>query len=387
MLRIMDRILVADDQVDVLESLRLLLKNEGFAIEAVTSPKAVLDALQLNKYDVLLLDMNYARDTTSGREGIELLSEIHRMSDTLPVVLMTAWGTVDLAVEAMRTGSFDFIEKPWNNNRLIDTLRRNIKEGRSRQEKRKLEMNSTEMMRDLDEAHQTQQRLLPSELPQMPGVEIQASWLPAKNIGGDYYDAIKLDDETLAFCIADVAGKGLPAAIVMSNIQAAVRAYANTLRSPAELCKQLNKLIFGNTQTMRFVTFFYGVLDVRTRVLRYTNAGHVPPILIRKDGTPDTLPEGGMVLGPFSDSRYHEASVVLHSGDRLVLLTDGITEATNTAGEQFAESARITDLLVRNRGLTSAELRDTLLAAVTSFSDFSDGDLEDDATLMVLSIL
>jgi sigma-B regulation protein RsbU (phosphoserine phosphatase) len=384
MLRMVDRILVADDQVDVLESLRLLLKNEGFAIEAVTSPKAVIDALQLNKYDVLLLDMNYARDTTSGREGIELLSEIHRMSDTLPVVLMTAWGTVDLAVEAMRTGSFDFIEKPWNNNRLIDTLRRNIKEGRSRQEKRKLEANSTEMMRDLDEAHQTQQRLLPAELPHMTGVEIQASWLPAKNIGGDYYDAIKLDDETLAFCIADVAGKGLPAAIVMSNIQAAVRAYANTMRSPADLCKQLNKLIFGNTQTMRFVTFFYGVLDVRTRVLRYTNAGHVPPILIRKDGTPDLLSEGGMVLGPFSDSRYQEASVVLHSGDRLVLLTDGITEAANTTGEQFADNTRITDLLARNRGLTSAELRDTLLDAVTSFSD---GDLEDDATLMVLSIL
>jgi sigma-B regulation protein RsbU (phosphoserine phosphatase) len=384
MLRMVDRILVADDQVDVLESLRLLLKNEGFAIEAVTSPKAVLDALQLNKYDVLLLDMNYARDTTSGREGIELLSEIHRMSDTLPVVLMTAWGTVDLAVEAMRTGSFDFIEKPWNNNRLIDTLRRNIQEGRSRQEKRKLEANSTEMMRDLDEAQETQQRLLPSELPHMPGVEIQASWLPARNIGGDYYDAIKLDDDTLAFCIADVAGKGLPAAIVMSNIQAAVRAYAKSMRSPADLCKQLNKLIFENTQTMRFVTFFYGVLDIRSRALRYTNAGHVPPILIRKEGIHETLSEGGMVLGPFSDSPYQEASVVLHSGDRLVLLTDGITEAADAAGDQFSDSARITDLLAQNRGLTSAELRDTLLDAVNSFSD---GDLQDDATLMVLSIL
>jgi sigma-B regulation protein RsbU (phosphoserine phosphatase) len=384
MLRMMDRILVADDQVDVLESLRLLLKNEGFAIEAVTSPKAVLDAIQTTTYDVLLLDMNYARDTTSGREGIELLSEIHRMSDTLPVVLMTAWGTVDLAVEAMRTGSFDFIEKPWNNNRLIDTLRRNIREGRSRQEKRKLEANSTEMMRDLGEAHETQQRLLPAELPHLPGVEIQASWLPAKNIGGDYYDAIKLDDDTLAFCIADVAGKGLPAAIVMSNIQAAVRAYAKSMRSPADLCKQLNKLIFANTQTMRFVTFFYGVLDIRSRALRYTNAGHVPPLLIRKESIHETLSEGGMVLGPFSDSRYSEASVMLRSGDRLVLLTDGITEAENAAGEQFADSARITDLLAQNRELTSAELRDTLLAAVTSFSD---GDLQDDATLMVLSIL
>src|SRR6185503_4639435 len=178
-----DRILVADDQVDVLESLRLLLKNEGFAIETVTSPRAVLDAVQAEKYDVLLLDMNYARDTTSGREGLELLSQIHRISDTLPVVLMTAWGSVDLAVEAMRTGGCDFIEKPWNNDRLIDMLRRNIEQGRTRSAKKKLEASSVDMMNDLEEAQQIQQRLMPTAMPFAPGVDIQASWQPAKNIG------------------------------------------------------------------------------------------------------------------------------------------------------------------------------------------------------------
>src|SRR6185436_9185440 len=271
-----DRILVADDQVDVLESLRLLLKNEGFAIETVTSPRAVLDALQTQRYDVLLLDMNYARDTTSGREGLELLSQIHRVSDTLPVVLMTAWGSVDLAVEAMRTGGCDFIEKPWNNNRLLDTLRRNIQQGRSK-------------LHDLEEAHQTQQRLLPYEMPRIPGIEIQSVWLPAKNVGGDYFDAIKLDDDTLAFCIADVAGKGLPAALVMANIQATVRSYAPGTRSTADLCKQLNRMIFENTHTARFVSLFYGILDVRNRTVVYTNAGHVPPILVRHEGGHETL--------------------------------------------------------------------------------------------------
>lgn len=366
-----DRILVADDQVDVLESLRLLLKNEGFAIEAVTSPRAVLDAVQSNTYDVLLLDMNYARDTTSGREGLELLSEIHRLSDALPVVLMTAWGTVDLAVEAMRTGGCDFVEKPWNNRRLVDTLRRNIEQGRSK-------------LRDQEDARQTQQRLMPDKMPQVPGMEIQSAWLPAKNIGGDYVDAFKLDNDTLAFCIADVAGKGLSAAIVMSNIQAAVHAYASSTRSPAEMCRQLNSLIFENTQTTRFITLFYGVLDTRTRSLVYTNAGHLPPILVRRGGEHDTLMEGGMVLGPFSDSCYQQASATLNSGDHLVLLTDGITEAANAAGEQFADGDRITKLLTQNRGLTSAGLRDTLLDAVTSFSA---QDLQDDATLMILSIL
>jgi sigma-B regulation protein RsbU (phosphoserine phosphatase) len=366
-----DRILVADDQVDVLESLRLLLKNEGFAIETVTSPRAVIDAVQAQKYDVLLLDMNYARDTTSGREGLELLSQIHRISNTLPVVLMTAWGSVDLAVEAMRTGGCDFIEKPWNNNRLLDTLRRNIQQGRSR-------------LRDLEEAHDTQQRLLPSEMPKIPGVTIESAWRPAKNIGGDYFDAILLDRDTLAFCIADVAGKGLPAAIVMSNIQAAVRAFAPGTRSPAEICRQLNRMIFENTKTTRFVSMFYGIFDGRTRSVLYTNAGHIPPLVVRRDGTYGTLDEGGTVLGPFADSVFHQASITLNSGDHVVLLTDGITEAANNDGSEFAEGGRIVHLLTENRGLTSAKLKETLLDAVTSFSS---QELQDDATLMILSIL
>jgi sigma-B regulation protein RsbU (phosphoserine phosphatase) len=366
-----DRILVADDQVDVLESLRLLLKNEGFAIEAVTSPEAVLDAVQTKQYDVLLLDMNYARDTTSGREGLQLLSEIHRRSEALPVILMTAWGSVDLAVEAMRTGGVDFIEKPWNNRNLIDKLRRNIEQGKSR-------------LRDIEEAHETQERLLPTSMPNIPRIDIQSSWMPAKNIGGDYFDVIKLDEHTLGFCIADVAGKGLPAAIVMSNVQAAVRAYARDTRSPADLCKRLNTVLFETTQTTRFISLFYGVLDTQRWRLRYTNAGHVPPIVIRKDGTSDFLTEGGMVLGPFSDSKYKEAAIMLNSGDHVALLTDGITEATNAAGEQFADGNRIVRLLSENRGLTSAELKETLLRAVKSFSA---QDLQDDATLMILSML
>jgi len=380
----MDRILIADDQIDVLESLRLLLKNEGFTIESVTSPRAVLDALESHQFDVLLLDMNYARDTTSGGEGLELLAQVHRINDALPVVLMTAWSSVGLAVEAMRRGGFDFVEKPWNNTRLLETLRRNIEEGRAKQARKRLEEASTEAIRDLEEARQTQQRLLPATMPQIPGIDIKSSWVPARNIGGDYFDAIRLDDTRLAFCIGDVAGKGLPAALVMSNIQAAVRAYSQTTPAPAQMCKRLNRMVSENTLSTRFVSFFYGVLDMSHRSLIYTNAGHVPPVLTRKGGHQEILSEGGIVLGPFFEATYQQASVALHPGDSLALLTDGITEAANRDGEQFGENGRIMDLLFRNRGLTSEQLRDTLLDAVASFST---QDLEDDATVMVLSLL
>jgi len=120
------RLLIADDQRDVLEALRLLLKPEGFTIEAVTSPTGVLDALESREFDAVLIDLNYTRDTTSGQEGLDLLSRIQANDSTLPVIVMTAWGSVDVAVEAMRRGARDFIQKPWENARLLSVLRTQV---------------------------------------------------------------------------------------------------------------------------------------------------------------------------------------------------------------------------------------------------------------------
>src|SRR5438094_8913942 len=120
------RVLIADDQRDVLESLRLLLKGEGYQIEAVTSPSAVFTAVEAGDFDCLLMDLNYARDTTSGEEGLNLLARLQSLDNTLPVVVMTAWGSVELAVEAMRRGARDFIQKPWDNPRLLSVIRTQI---------------------------------------------------------------------------------------------------------------------------------------------------------------------------------------------------------------------------------------------------------------------
>src|SRR5579862_4860113 len=120
------RLLIADDQRDVLEALRLLLKPEGFTIEAVTSPAGVLDALESHEFDAVLIDLNYTRDTTSGQEGLDLLSRIQANDSTLPVIVMTAWGSVEVAVEAMRRGARDFIQKPWENTRLLSIIRTQI---------------------------------------------------------------------------------------------------------------------------------------------------------------------------------------------------------------------------------------------------------------------
>src|SRR6188472_3319155 len=117
------RILLADDQADVIEALRLLLKPEGYLIDTASSPQQMLRALELKDYDVVLMDLNYTRDTTSGEEGLDLLQRIHVADESLPVVVMTAWGSVNVAVEAMRRGARDFVQKPWENARLVATLR------------------------------------------------------------------------------------------------------------------------------------------------------------------------------------------------------------------------------------------------------------------------
>ncbi len=132
-------VLVADDQSDVREALRLLLKGEGYAIETANSPAAVLAAVQRSDFDAVLLDLNYARDTTTGREGLELVSELQGIDATLPAIVMTAWGSVDKAVEAVRRGARDFIEKPWDNTRLLTTLRAQVELGRALRRTRRLE--------------------------------------------------------------------------------------------------------------------------------------------------------------------------------------------------------------------------------------------------------
>src|SRR5882724_11343524 len=135
----MPKILIADDQADVLAALRLLLKGERFQIETASSPAGVLRAIESQDFDVILIDLNYARDTTSGSEGLDLLSRIGGLDPTLPIVVMTAWGSIDLAVEAMRRGARDFIQKPWDNERLLSVLRTQIELRRALQQAERLE--------------------------------------------------------------------------------------------------------------------------------------------------------------------------------------------------------------------------------------------------------
>jgi sigma-B regulation protein RsbU (phosphoserine phosphatase) len=371
-------VLIAEDQPDVSEALRLLLKGAGYTTEWANSPERILEAIERSPFDAVLMDLNYTRDTTSAEEGLELIERLRQVNSSLPVIAMTAWGSIEIAVEAMRRGAGDFVQKPWDNARLLSTLTRQIEIGR---QARTEDVRVRRERAESEEAREIQQSLLPKELPDIPGYELAADWLPTRMVGGDYYDVLKFSANRAAICIADVSGKGLPAALLMSSVQATVRAFAREHVTPAELCQRVNAVLCSNHLEGRFVTFFFGLLDRAAGTLTCANAGHNPPVLARANGGLLRLTDGGPVLGEFPEMRYDQMSVPFSTGDRLLLFTDGVSEARGAGEQEFGEQ-RLEDLLRDGRAHSAAELRRRILSAV---HEFRDRPLEDDATMLIVA--
>ncbi|MGB7285134.1 MAG: PP2C family protein-serine/threonine phosphatase [Candidatus Acidiferrum sp.] len=234
---------------------------------------------------------------------------------------------------------------------------------------------------ELKRAREIQQMLLPNVLPQLAGVQISAAWQPAREVGGDYFDVIALDEKRLGICIGDVAGKGITAALLMANLQASFRAFATADASPRAVCTKLNKFLSANLASGNFVTFFYAVLDADRRTLIYENAGHCPGLLIRGNGAAELLRGTGAVLGVLPDWVYQDSTVQLERGDTLLLSTDGVTEAENARLEEFGDQRLLEAARARN-----GSALDTQRAVMQQVTAYCGGNFRDDATLLVLRV-
>lgn len=416
------RILIADDQPDVLEALRLLLRREGYLVETVSSPSAVLEAIRERSFDTLLIDLNYARDTTSGREGIELLSRVQALDAALPTIVMTGWASIEVAVEAMRHGAREFVQKPWDNEQLLALLRRQVSACKLLRRRQQAEV---EKRREAAMAAEAQRRLLPQQLPASDRMEFFAVCQPAREVGGDYYDFIELDPQKrTGFVVADVEGKGMPAALFASAVQATLRSHVRRSQSvrPSELIASVNEYFRTSADATSYATLFYAEVDEETRALTYVNAGHNPPLLVRRrcmsvaangqgashglaeqgalaaggvgvtralsparteEAAVKRLEAGGPVIGFFEDCVYEEAIVRLESGDLLVAYTDGLTEAFNEAGEEFGEG-RLRELLVAHSHLEASALGERILDSVRQWC--ASEPLHDDLTLVIMKM-
>ncbi len=368
------RVLVADDQTDILLALRLLLMDAGFETDTVSSAGDVIDRVSGGPYDLLLMDLNYTRDTTSGREGLDLLDQVRARQAALPVVVMTGWGSIDTAVEAMRRGAKSFVQKPWDDTTLVEIVTREVEEGRT------MRRRDEKVAKEQEDARLIQRALLPSVMPEIRGCDVAALWTPASGIGGDCFDLLRFSETRMAVSIADVVGKGLPAALLMSNLQAAVRAFATPQAEPHDVCTSVNRLLCRNIAAGKFVTFCYAVVDSGTGAIAYGNAGHNPPAVARANGDVEWLAPTGLVLGVAPDWNYTTGVSTLGPGDRLVCFTDGITEARSPDDEEFGEDRLMATIFAAPRG--SAEgLAQAIMLAVNTWTN---GSPQDDATLIVV---
>lgn len=236
------------------------------------------------------------------------------------------------------------------------------------------------MAKEMQQAAQIQQGLLPAKFPQAAGVDIAAKAVPARHVGGDYYDFITFPDGKIGMIVADVAGKGMPASLLMSSLQARVHVLFETSDRFGEKVERLNKATAANLPGNRFITFFMGILDPESGELVYTSAGHNPPLLVRAKGGYDTLTGGGLILGIMPMAKYEESRILLEKGDVLVMFSDGVTEAPDPNDNEYGEE-RLANLVAE---LASRPAADIVSAIHASVHEYTQGaPPADDITVVV----
>ena len=229
-------------------------------------------------------------------------------------------------------------------------------------------------------AGEIQLNILPKEFPQIEGYDIYALNIPAKEVGGDYYDFIKISNNKMVLCLGDITGKGLPAAMLMANLQATLRGQAFTQQTIKEKIKNSNRLLFNSTSNNRFATLFYSELDFANHTFNYCNAGHDPPVNILKNET-TRITEGGLLLGCFDFAEYEEGNKTFEIGEILVVFSDGIAEAMNEYDEELGEE-KLINIIQANLNLSSKEIVDIIVNEVKLHS--AKVEQSDDITIMVI---
>jgi sigma-B regulation protein RsbU (phosphoserine phosphatase) len=243
------------------------------------------------------------------------------------------------------------------------------------------EQNLKLMQEEMRLAYDIQMNLLPKEPPKIPGYDIAGVSLPAKAVGGDYFDFVPMGNDRLGFCLGDVSGKGMPAALLMANLQATLRGQIDMCASPCECMDRSNALLYRSTDADKFATLFCGVLDYRNHRLTYSNAGHNYPYYFSESGEPARLAVGGLVLGCIEDFSYREESLEVRPGDALLVFSDGISESTNADDEEFGEG-RVARVLLDHREQPAAEIVNAIVRSVREYS--GESAQTDDMTLLVI---
>jgi len=385
------KILSVDDELD-LELLltqyfrRKIRKGEYEFYFAHNGIEALKVLLEQPGIDIILSDINMPE-----MDGLTLLTKINELRNpALKCIMVSAYGDMGNIRTAMNNGAFDFATKPIDLDDLSVTIEKAIEQinfvKNSLQEHNQLEMIKT----DLAVAAEIQQAILPKKMPDFANCDgkfdLAQVMIPAKDIGGDFYDFFQIDDERLGLVMADVSGKGIPAAIFMAVSRTMIRISGLQRDYTAADCLRVsNQMLCKESADNMFVTVFYAIYNVKTGEINYCNAGHNPPYILRKDGKLERLPnsETGM-LGVFDFFEFNDEFVKLEEGDLLMMYTDGVDEACNEKNEEFTDE-RLEQTLQGSCGMTCQETVDKMLASVRAFT--GEAPQSDDITIMSLKKL
>lgn len=379
------KILVVDDEPELqrlfLQRFRKNIRNKEFELAFALSGSEALDKLGQEKdIDIILSDINMPE-----MDGLTFISKLDEINPMLKTVMVSAYGNMKNIRAAMNHGAYDFVTKPIDFVDLEATIKKAIKEidllKLAAHTKQKLEL----IQKELNAASEVQQSILPKKFsifpPEYP-FDLYAEMIPAKEVGGDFYDFFMLDEDHLGLVIGDVSGKGMASALFMAISRTLLKAIAYKGYSPAECLAQVNFLLSQDNPSCMFVTLFYGVLNLSSRTLTYCNGGHNFPYLATSEGEVSAL-EGSsnIALGIVEDAKFGENTIQIEPGQQLILYTDGITEAVNQQLEEFSEK-KFKDYLSRCNGAPAMEMIKGLIREVNQFA--AGTPQADDITTLVL---
>ena len=361
------KILVVDDEPDLeplmLQRMRRPIRRGRYTFVFARNGIEALERLHDDDtIDMVLSDINMPQ-----MDGLTLLDQIPKVDPNIRSVIISAYGDMKNIRIAMNRGAFDFVTKPIDFSDLqvtIDRTMRHLIEWREALESRD---KLIALQNELDVASKMQQSILPTRFPENLSYQAYGSMEPARNVGGDFFDIIRLDGGRIGIAIADVSDKGVPAALFMMSSRTVLRGAAIGTTSPGDVLYEMNNALYENNEAAMFVTVFYAVFDPANRQFVYANGGHNTPLIVNAAGQAEPLPlTGGVALAMLPDIEYRYNSVTLAPGDTVVLYTDGVTEAINDVEEEFGMD-RLQNVFTGAPPKDAREANDAIFSAVRGF--------------------
>lgn len=362
------RILVVDDEPDleilVRQRMRREVRQGVYEFVFAANGEEALETLRANpEIDVVLTDINMPK-----MDGLTLLSKLEELSQELRSVVISAYGDIKNIRQAMNLGAFDFIVKPVDFTDLRVTIERTIKNLESWKEAIQARNQLAAIQGELEVASTMQQSILPSHFPVRDNVSLHAAMTTAREVGGDFFDVYEFENGCIGFAIADVSGKGIPAALFMMVSRTLLKGSATQDDDPSAVLGNVNNILAADNDSMMFVTLIYGVFDPSSRQLKYCNGGHNPMMLIGKDGTTKLVDDqDGVALGIHSEFEYVSHELVLEDGESILLYTDGVNEAETEEGD-FYGMDRFQQLFQEGRYNEPKQITERVMASVHEFA-------------------